>query len=248
MSLDPVLAAERQDGSRTDNSAMYKQKWIWLFGAIVATGVLMTGVRFRAIAQLDNDAQLLWNPDQAVVLIGRTDLGWSFNAAQWVYEFIAGAAGTTSGHDQKRSSLVVITWHPGGSENHTVPDGVIGPVAAVNNEIYLLGGRWAGTHVEPLSTTESLHLADVQKTMNTSWPVQGWTLVRALLRQGVDEKRFSMEIGGERVTLVVKSSDPPSVQHSIAIEHEGHPTEALWSLDERTKWVGKSEYAEFFRH
>jgi hypothetical protein len=207
-----------------------------LLAAIVA-GVLL---KIYSVQESETKAELLWNVNEAYLFVRTNRLGYRSVPATLLLEpFAPFGLGST---DQKLS-FVVFRLTQDRVERQAGENPHLGPLGVVDGKIADNQWRWEGTHFARLSEDDtSVHAIPKDRFSG----IDGWS--KATLNYGTSPPEgwtVSFTLSGHSASLTARGNS--RVWQAIDLQRGSAPIERLWSLDERTRFVSRTEYEALFK-
>lgn len=234
--------------------------------ALIVLGIvlLVLGSLNVFYVRTEANANLLWDRDTAYLFIGLNDQGRHFSYLRFIFEEIREIFpfGASAASD-KQSSLLVICVTPDSIQRYTISHFWPARFAPLSGVLYvgnmLPGGalmKWSGTQLEPTTDIErsQLQLA-LQTGRLPSGPsydnIEGWSK-RAVVGDVVGasssvekDSSVTVELGGVQLTFVMNSGFVDHEAH-VDLVRPDHPSQRVWSLNERPRRVSRAEYESIF--
>src|ERR1700740_3236782 len=100
--------------------------------------VLLAGVAVqrRSVRSIVNDAEIVWDRQEAYVFINASRLGWRSNYMAWLRRQVVWHANGIVLPDTRRDSVVVIHITGEGVTNVELPDIVVSTVGVIDGALY----------------------------------------------------------------------------------------------------------------
>ncbi len=211
---------------------------------IVALIAVASTVKVRLIQEFANDAQLLWNRNEALLFIGTTKTGRRQTMVELAFEVLANYYGGATEPDDTRRAVRVIRYSRDRLEERVLRDVPVSSYTVVDGKVYdLAGNRWSGSKFETATESEAEEFYARMRGYDQFHPNQGWAYRNGLLTRPEIETRIPINIAGETADLVVQRSGR---QKWIELRREGRATKEVWRLDESPHVVSESRYRNYF--
>jgi hypothetical protein len=218
-------------------------------GAAVALGVaallLASSTHTSFSLQVSaREGQLIWNANEAYLAVQVTHFGWRRSYLRVLLDSFMVLSKYGAAARELTRSNIVFRIGPTTLQKHDSDQ--VTPTLT----FYLLDdkvsdgyGVWSGDKFQPLAPTQKRDLVAMPRTDFSDW--RGWSGRRftpdAPRPHG---ERIPFRVGQSSMALVV--SGDVLVSAAIALERGDAPAQPLWSVDERMRFVSKTEYVAIF--
>jgi hypothetical protein len=197
-----------------------------------------------------NNADVLWNGDEAYLFLGGKTLGYKVSYLGYPVALVRQYFGDVRLPDNERSSITVLRVTPSGVERYVQSDVFLDLYTPMGNTVYAnhQGSlwKWTGSKFEPTTSEEQRRLGGTGRLSAQAFDdVEGW-FSRPRVTSGPPKVRFTMNIGGQPLTLVVERS--PRGDISIDLLRPGQASDRIWHVDEQPRRVGSAEYDRYFEN
>lgn len=208
---------------------------------VVVVAGLATRSDLCILRHFGNDAQLVWNDDEALLFIGNHESAWSMSYAEYGLEFLkAFLFRAVRLADVTHRWLTVVRYTDAGTTVFTVENLSGVSLTVVDGHIYDGDVRkWTGDRFESTTDAEAERVHQAWRTYDRHAPGGGWEFMGAVLRRAESESRFPMTISGKSVDWIVKRTNH---SESISLKVGEATPETVWFADDRVKYVKRSEY------
>lgn len=189
---------------------------------------------------------LLWNTNEAYLFIGTRRTGWYGNYLEFAWQAIRNALGASTSIKESRPAVIVLRITRSDVQRHTFDGMMPGPVMVRDDEIYILSNgprRWRDGGFERIDADQErvVHSSPMQEPNFSG--VQGWSRRMNLFHGG--EGDVPMTLDGETVTVIAETQYSPAVSAGVRLRRAGGDVQALWSVDERARYLSREDYAAF---
>ena len=201
------------------------------------------------------DAELLWDSDQAYIVVNVNSLGWRMSYLQYLMTALRESARVASPPNDRLCSSVMLRVTAEGTQRYEMKDHCPATYVGYGSEIYgndrgvLL--KWVDGHLEQLSPEKQKNINSELLSDTTEFDhVKGWSKRHGILTRLSDEVKFDVEISGQPLTFSVNrgSSGQGSSGQGLTINlvRANRVPETMWHLDQHPRKVTKDEYENVF--
>src|SRR5262249_58200163 len=162
-----------------------------------------------------NLAEVLWNSEEAFLIIGQSRLGWITNPIGLVKQMFA-TLSVDEPSDHK-TDLIVVSYRPPRVEKKTVFNASYGTFALIEGQLCGPDGRWTGAGFEPLTEPERRAYQAFEQEHHP----EGWQKKERLLNNGQLETLIPMKLGGNELRIAVRKPSPMSKTIEIELQAAG---------------------------
>jgi hypothetical protein len=215
---------------------------LFLLVALIIASSLAT---IHAVQETSGRAQLLWRGGDAYLFVSTQRWGWRESYVRFLFGIFMSVAqyGDAPQDVTRPAEMFKITAE--GVERVVLNDiDMVWPRYTVfEGQIYDgRASRLVGMRFQPTTPDEQRRYSEARVTKNEYSNVAGWSN-RYLLKDTPPEgTKVSVDLAGQSVVFTIVST---AQARSISVQRAGRPAERLWSIDERVRFVGETEYKAF---
>jgi hypothetical protein len=218
--------------------------------------VLLAGVAVqrRSVRSIVNDAEIVWDRQEAYVFINASRLGWRSNYMAWLRRQVVWHANGIVLPDTRRDSVVVIHITGEGVTNVELPDIVVSTVGVIDGALYATDAhairRWVGNRFEAVGDKDNAIRNAIIRCASEDCRTAdegGWSRRCCLFAKDGDYSDVRLEFSGEAYTLkLLRHVGPDYIQ--VEIVKPKRSPQLIWYRDEDARrGVTEAEYVDFFK-
>src|SRR5688572_23200423 len=212
-----------------------------VLGAMLVAGSVPTiySVQTRPI-----EAQLIWKADEAYMVIAVASFGWRRSPFRVLFDRLIAQHGRATPNVRRSSVLFRITATT--VDQHVTQDVKPTAILAVAaGQITDRWSRWTGARFEPLSADQKSGMISFPRGSFSD--LDGWSGRSFHPDSPAPSARtIRFTLSGAPMALTLFGQVHASVV--MDLRRGDQPPERLWSLDQRSRFVGMSEYLSLFGH
>jgi len=218
---------------------------VTLLGVILAA----TFLRVHYIGY-GSDADLVWNSNQAYILIDIGRFGWRLNYLQYLVALTKGWFHVAAPPDDRNcyGTLLRVTKeevqsYDLGGQCLTNAVGVGEDVYATETGVLL---KWTGNRFERTSSNELEAVKSNKPPISPDFDnYRGWSKRHDILTRLDDEIKFGLELDGQQLMLNV-SRTSANREISVSLVRPHQTPERIWHLEQQSRKVSAAEYERIF--
>jgi hypothetical protein len=202
-----------------------------LFGASYPT---------RRIQRADN-GEMLWSSDKAIIFIDTMKLGFEESVGRFLLILFFAQLGVVPDHIARALYVWEVTEKT--VEQHVLP-GIHGtPFRGVNGRVVSGGWEWKDHAMVARSAADAQSTYPLERRGDYS-NVAGWS--KRSIFSGVpnEETTVDFALNSRPFSLIVRT--PRSGVTTIDLRNDRDGSKRLWTLDRRTRWLGRDDYSKAF--
>jgi hypothetical protein len=231
------------------NWGMMRNRTTKAVAALLAVALFVSLIFHVHFVRQGAGQTLLWNKDEAYLFVDVTSFGYRLTYAQYLLEIVKEYFRVVRPSDLRRSSVTIFHITPGNIQRYIADDLSLHPYVPIAGSIYANRQgtvmRWTGSDFEPVASDQQARFFDlIFKAPRELNDLDGWSEREGL--SGFDaENKYSLEIGGQPMTLNVKTVRLAD-ELSIELHQPDHPPRQIYYLDQRSHRVSSAEYFRLF--
>jgi hypothetical protein len=219
----------------------------WKRGFVLATGLALLSLLFvestYGMRTSITRGELLWNADEAFLVIGSTQQGWRRSVAQLGFDLVRSLLLPLVANRSQDSklSIVFIRLTRDGMQRHVLEGDLVGTYTVADGHLYGGGWKWDGARFEKATAVENQRWAFSSQEYSD---INGWSKRTALpMTTTAAGITYQLPLGGRAARLVVTGNEWSVGRIEL---HQNGDVQELWSLDGRDDWVTRAEYRRRF--